>query len=262
MGKSLQELKADAEAADRAYREAVAGGEENLSAIAAKQDEGIRPKFEREVPRDEHGNPVPVDKYGNPQWRKGHKISAAHARPVYEPPLRSRYSEPDAEAPDIDFKTNGTWDEAKDLWLDLIDVLTQLDEGKLTSEERESCTQILVPSLLDRLAATAPRVDCAFTDGPMGKGAWLALVDKYRTAFNPSKSLERSIGTMRTRTAPKFVTFAYEGAKWLFRKCPTGIPQIPKPQPAKPEPIAAAPIQPKRRGRPKKEQKENVSNLE
>jgi hypothetical protein len=269
MAKTLDQLKADVEAANRAYAEAQGTGEAKLNEIARQQDAGIRPEFHREDARDEHGNPIKLDKFGNPEWRAGKKIEAARARPVYTPPLRSPLMDAGALPPDIDFKTNGTWDETKDLWLDLVEILTKVDHDPLTQEQRETCVQQIVPSLLDRLAATVPRVDCAFSDGPMGKGSWLALVAKYQMAFNPSKGLERSIGTMRTRVAPKFTSFALEGAKWLFRRSPHGIPKIeqalPVQQPERdpdPDPGPHTDAPPRKRGRPKRIAETNVSNLE
>lgn len=266
MPKTLDELKAEAEAADRAYREAAGSGEAKLNAIAREQDKGIRPEYRGEEARDEHGNPVKLDKFGNPAWRTGKKIEANRARPVYEAPLRSPYAEPGAHPPDIDFKTNGTWEDTEDLWLDLVGILTKVDNDPLTQEERETCVQQIVPSLLDRLAATAPRVDCAFSDGPMGKGAWMNLVGRYQMAFNPSKSLERSIGTMRTRTAPRFTSFALEGAKWLFRRSPNGVPRLPETKTAQSLPDAsngpAATSVKRKAGRPKKNVETDVKNLE
>lgn len=255
MAKTLDQLRADAEAADRAYREAAGSGEEKLNAIARQQDASIRPEYKPTEARDEHGNPVKLDKFGNPEWRGGQKIEAARSRPVYTPPLRSKHSEPGAPPPDIDFTTNGTWDQTKDLWLDLVDVITKIEKDKMDQQEREQIVQQIVPSILDRLAAVAPRIDCAFADGPMGRGKWLSMVSQYQLAFNPSKSLERSIGTMRSRTAPPFLGFVLEGAKWLFRRCPSGVPRIVAAQEETPAPV-------KRRGRPKKDASVNVSNLE
>ena len=104
MSKTLDQLRAEAEAADRAYREAAGSGEQRLNDIARQQDQGIRPEYRREDARDEHGNPIKLDKFGNPEWRGGQKIEAAKARPVYTPPLRSPYSGQDSPPPDIDFK--------------------------------------------------------------------------------------------------------------------------------------------------------------
>lgn len=263
MAKSLEQLRAEAEAAAKAYQEAAEKGEDKLAAIARQQDAAIRPVYREQEMRDEHGNLVKIDQNGNPKWRSGQKIAGAHARPVYEPPLRSPYSEPDAPPPDIDFKGTGTWEETEDLWRDLVAVITSLETEKHSQEDRESIVQQIVPNLLDRMAATAPRVDCAFSDGPMSKGAWHALVAKYQTAFNPSKSLERSIGTMASRTPPKFMTFATEGAKWLFRRSPHGIPGIPITQRVSPTGDGTPPEQaPRKRGRPKKVTEPNVPNLE
>lgn len=263
MAKSLEELRADAEASSQAYQDALDSGDDKLNRIAQEQDKAIRPRFKREAARDEHGNPVHLDQHGNPEWRGGQKIEAARARPVYVPPLRSPLFDKGAAPPDIDHKNaGGSWDETEALWLDLVDVLTRVDNEPLTQEDRESCTQQLVPSLLDRLATTVPRIDCAFPDGPMGKGSWLATLAKYQLAFNPSKTLERSIGTMRTRTAPKFVTFALEGAKWLFRRCPSGVPQI-KAKPGSDTNSGPSTNEaPRKRGRPFKNAKADVKNLE
>lgn len=260
MAKDLSQLKAEAEAADRAYREAAGSGEDRLNAIARQQDAGIRPEYHREDARDANGNPIKLDRHGNPEWRGGQKIEAARARPVYTPPLRSKHSEPGAAPPDIDFKGTGTWAETKNLWLDLVDAITAIEKEKLSQEERESYVQQVVPSILDRMAAVVPRVDCAFADGPMGKGPWMNLVAKFQHSFNPSKSLERSVGTMRSRQAPQFLTFATEGAKWLFRRDPSGIPQIERS--SNPDPGPAAVKAPGKRGRPKKVTDSNVSNLE
>jgi hypothetical protein len=226
MGKSLEELRADAMAADQAYQEALNSGEDKLRAIAKQQDKGIRPEYRQEYARDEHGNPVKLDRNGNPEWRSGQKIEAARARPVYVPPLRAPALEKDAPPPDIDFKGTGTWDQTKNLWYDLYDAIMAVQTGKLSQEDREGYVQQIIPSILDRLAGTVPRVDCAFADGPMSKGSWMNLVGRYQMAFNPSKSLERSIGTMRSRAVPEFISFATDGAKWLFRRCPSGIPSL------------------------------------
>jgi len=228
MSKTIAELKAEAEAANRAYQDAMDNGEAKLNEIARQQDQGIRPEYHGGgTVRDEHGNLIQLDKYGNPIRGKGQKIAAATARPIYEPPLISSFNTPGSPPPDLDAKGTGTWQETIDLWLDLVDLLNRVDNDPLTHEEREICLQQLVPSLLDRIAGIVPRIDCAFPDGPMGKGSWIALREKNGLAFNPSKSLERSIGTMRSRTAPKFLNFALEGAKWLFRRSPhSGIPQI------------------------------------
>lgn len=264
MSKTLSELKAEAEAADRAYREAVGSGEARLNEIARQQDAGIRPEYHREDARDEHGNPIKLDRFGNPEWRTGQKINANRARPVYNAPLRSPHSEPGSPPPDIDFKGTGTWEQTKELWLDLVDAINAIEKEKLSQEERETYVQQVVPSILDRLAAVVPRVDCAFADSPMSKGAWIYLVGRYQTAFNPSKSLERSIGTMRSRTVPKFMSFALEGAKWLFRRCPSGIPTI-KEEPVTEDHGDSSPndgsppdAPPRKRGRPKRIPEANV----
>lgn len=266
MGKTLEQLRAEKDAANLAYEEASAKGDDKLNKIAREQDAAIRPVYRDETPRDEHGNPIKLDQYGNPERRTGQVISGAKARPVYTAPMRSPYSEPGAPPPDVDAIGTGTWPETENLWRDLADLLIALEVEKHSQQDREEIVQQIIPSLLDRMAAVVPRVDCAFSDGPMGKGAWRALVAKYQMAFNPSKGLERSIGTMRSRTAPSFLTFATEGAKWLFRRCPSGIPILQATKEHKrapdinPGPTHDAP--PRKRGRPKKVADTNVPNVE
>jgi len=237
MAKTMEQLRADAERADFEYRRAREAEEQRLKELS----DSVRPRYTPQPTRDEHGIPKSINQ------PKGEPRPGASARPHYEPPLRSPYLEPGAPPPDIDQKGVGTWEETTDIYFDLISALEHLEEGKLTSADSEQLLQQIVPGLLDQLAVVTPRLDCAFHDGPMSKAHWNALVSRYRTAFNPDKSLEKSIGTMRSRVAPKFVPFATEGAKWLFRRCPTGVP--------KPEKMAPPPVD-------KKSSKSAAANLE